>query len=336
MIESIQGVDHVGIGVRDIVRMSAFYRDTLGFNRVLAEMPEEDHPAIRGLIRAPRAIHTSRLLSHDGGELTVALFHATEPTPRPIRSKPRYGDIGVAKLTFAVPDIPAFCRDNSAFAALCFEPKTVALDNTASYSFIYGKDPEGNFIEIVAELDSTPQLDSAPQESTVQIATSSGEKPQGASSAGSLGSGPIFRSIGIAVTDLDRSLAFYREVLGFDRVLLAPHRLFSGLLDEVTGESGSKIRSCLLASSRGRGMLELFEVEKPRGRSIPFSAQWGDFGYLQVCLNSDNPTALAAQIESEKVELLLPFQTIDDPEHPGVFMYMQDPDGILIEIVAGL
>jgi len=32
-------------------------------------------------------------------------------------------------------------------------------------------------------------------------------------------------------------------------------------------------------------MIELFEVMEPRGRSMPFAAGWGDFGYLQVCLN---------------------------------------------------
>ncbi len=315
MISSILGVDHVGLGVRDRERMCSFYRDALRFGKVLAEMPPEDHPPIHGLLRTEKAIHSAMVVGGEAGGPTVALFHATTPAPRPIRRDPRYGDIGVAKLTFAVPDLDSFCRDRGGLVGLFSAPKTVTLADSGEYHFAYGRDPEGNLLEFVS--GSTPAVAAAPG--------------SGAASAGA----PILRSVGIAVTDLERSLAFYRDVLGFDTVIEAPHESFSGLVDELTGVERTSVRSCLLANSRGRGMVELFEVTKPRGRSIPFGTQWGDFGYLQICLYSGVGKALIAQIEAEDVDVLLPLQDVGDPEHPALFMYLRDPDGIPVEVVVG-
>ena len=283
---------------RDTEHVRAFYAEVFGYERVLAEMPEEDHPAMHGLLRAPRAIHSAMLLGHEHGELTVAVLRGDRTRPRPIRKDHRYGDIGVAKVTFAVPDVAAFCTDRSAFLDLASAPKTAFLGNGGECRFAYGHDPEGNLIEIVS------------------------------------GPGITLRSLGIAVTDLDRSLDFYGEVLGFDETVIPPHESFSGLIDEVAGVKGATVRSCLISKSEGGGMLELFEVTKPRGRSIPFGTQWGDFGYLQVCLRAADPQMLVSEIEAQQLDVLLPMQHVDDPDHPAMFMYLRDPDGIPVEIVA--
>ena len=274
-MDTILGIDHVGLGVRDMKRMTSFYADVFGLE-IVASIPEGDHPAIRGLLRSPTAVHSSCLLASRAGGLTLALFQQVDPPPRPIRADHRYGDIGVAKLRFFVAD-PHGSR--------------------------YVSDPEGNLIE----------LSNAP------------EPPSG--------TGPLLSSVGVAVTDLDRSLAFYRDVLGLDTMLQTPDEHFSGLLDKVTGHAGTTARSCVLGSSKGRGALELVEVTKPRGRSIPFGTQWGDFGYLQLCLYATAGERLAAQVVAEKLDVILPLQTVDDPDFPAQFMYLRDPDGIPVEVL---
>jgi len=303
VISGIAGVDHVGIGVRDMERMHSFYQGVLGFDRVLGEMPMEDHPAIHGLIRAHRAVHRSLLIGQHTGDLTVALFHAVDPAPRPIREDPRYGDIGVAKLTFAVPDIDSFCKDKGAFVGLRLSSAGTHLERQDGPRSIYGRDPEGNLVEFVSE----PGIGSS--------------------------HGPVLCSVGIAVTDLERSLEFYRGVLGFDRVIAAPRERSSGQIDEITGVRGAAVRSCTIENSQGRGRVELIEATRPRGRSLPFGTQWGDFGYLQVCLFGTDRETLTAQLETEPVEVLLPPQEVEDPEHPAMFLYLRDPDGIPLEVM---
>jgi catechol 2,3-dioxygenase-like lactoylglutathione lyase family enzyme len=303
-MDGVLGVDHVGIGVRSMEGMKSFYRNVLGFTHVLGEMPEADHAAMHQLLRSATAVHSAALLGHEAGGISVALFHSTDPVPRPIRKDFRYGDIGVAKITMAVSDLDALYRDLGDRVGFCSTPKTATIPGWGDYRFAYGRDPEGNLIEFF----------SGPDEHTEN------------------GFGGL-RSIGIAVTDLERSMTFYQASLGFDIVVVASHTAFSGLVDEVSGCTQTEVRSCVLATGKGRGMLEIFEVLKPRGRSIPFGTRWGDFGYLQACLYRHDIQEMTTKGEARGIELLAAPQIIDDPEHPGVFMYVRDPDGVPVELV---
>jgi hypothetical protein len=130
-------------------------------------------------------------------------------------------------------------------------------------------------------------------------------------------------------------MSFYQKYAGFDTVVINVHEKFSGLVDEVSGDKQTKVRSCLLASSHGNGMVELFEVLKPRGRSIPSFTMWGDFGYWQVCLNCDNVREIAAYFEEEGIEFFTRLQLMHD-EREGSFIYVQDPDGIPVEFLGFL
>jgi catechol 2,3-dioxygenase-like lactoylglutathione lyase family enzyme len=298
----VAGVDHAGVGVRDWEATKSFYIQTMGFNKVLGEMPERDHEAIHALLRSSPAIHRAIHLNHEAGGISVALFHGTTPVPRPIRKDFRYGDVGVNKMTMSVSDLDRVYKETRDKIRFCSQPKSVTIPGSQEHRFVHAKDPEGNLIEFI----SGPL---APAED---------------------GFGGV-RWLGIGVTDLDRSMDFYRRHLGFDRVVVGEHRAFSGLVDEVSGGTGTEVRSCLLAADEDNRMIELLEVDKPRGRSIPFGVQWGDFGYLQCCLSGVDVGDMLSYWKEESLELLAPPQTIGDPDHGGAFMYLRDPDGIPIE-----
>ena len=144
--------------------------------------------------------------------------------------------------------------------------------------------------------------------------------------------------MGVSVTDLKRAVAFYQEYAGFDAIFTDIHEGFSGLTDEISGSKNTRVRSCVLKNSTAEGMIELFEVMEPRGRSIPFTARWGDFGYLQVCLNGkqgDDIFRMASYFENEGMEFLSGPQLMGD-EREGAFFYIKDPDGIPVEFLVFL
>jgi catechol 2,3-dioxygenase-like lactoylglutathione lyase family enzyme len=300
----VNGIDHIGIGVKDQEAMKSFYKNVLGFDKVFGEMPEEDHPPIHALLRTAPTVLSAVQLGHRAGGIAVALFHKTIPAPRAIRKDFRYGDIGLTKIAISVSDLEQTHRDLRKSVNFCSEPKSVAIPGWGEHRFVYCRDPEGNLIEFVS----------------------------GTPIAGRFGLDRV-AWIGIGVTDLERSKAFYREHLEFDVVVIENHETYSGLVDEISGSPGTRVRSCLLANSRSSGMIELFEVLDPRGRSMPFGAQWGDFGYLQVCLYGDDLHPMTTHCEKAGIDFLTPPQIIDDPEHPGAFMYISDSDGIPVEFV---
>jgi len=298
------GVHHVAIGVKSLETMKSFYQGVLEFTDVFGEFPETDHEAMNEVLRMSPVVFKGIMFNQGAGGVSVELIKMTNPVPRAIRKDFRYGDIGVAKITVAVSDVECLYGDFKGRIDFCSEPKLVAIPGWGDYRFVYCRDPEGNLIEFLSGVN-------------LPVPNRFG----GA------------RWIGISVTDLQRSKPFYQQYFGLDRVVIESHEGFSGLVDEISGGSHTRVRSCVLANSKGGGMLELFEVLEPRGRSIPFAANWGDFGYLQVCFYCDNIHEMAAYFEKEGMEFLTRIKTIDDgrPEHAGSFIYFRDPDGIPVE-----
>ena len=301
------GVHHVAIGVKNLEPMKSFYRDILGFTEIFAEFDESEQEIMRDVARASRVVFGGVILCQRAGGILLELIRMTAPAPRPIRKDFRYGDIGVAKITVAVSDVKVLYDELKGKVNFCSGPKVTAIRGWGDYPFVYCRDPEGNLVELVSMTNVEAK--------------------------GRFGG---VRSIGISVTDLERSISFYQKHLGFDVVMMGSHEGFSGLVDEVSGGKDTRFRSCLLAANnKGDGMIELFEVSKPRGRSIPFSTNWGDFGYLQVCFNCNDINGMASYGEEAGIEFLCSPKRMDGgiPGHPGEFVYAKDPDGIPIEFL---
>jgi catechol 2,3-dioxygenase-like lactoylglutathione lyase family enzyme len=299
-------VHHVAIGVRSLKTMKAFYQNILEFNKVFLEFEESEHEIMHEVLRTSHVVFSGIIFNQEEEGILVELIKMTNPVPRAVRKDFRYGDIGVSKITIPVSDLDYFYRELGDKIVFCSKPKLANVPGWGDYYFVYLRDPEGNLIELISMKSGRSQ--------------------------NRLGG---VRSVGIGVTDLKRSMSFYRKHLGLDRVVIDSHESFSGLVDEVSCGNRTQVRSCVLANSKGSGTIELIEVMKPRGRSIPFATNFGDFGYLQVCLYCNDIEEVAAYCEKEGIEVLSRPQLMDDgiPEHKGSFLYAKDPDGIPIEFL---
>jgi catechol 2,3-dioxygenase-like lactoylglutathione lyase family enzyme len=303
------GIHHVAVGVRNLETMKSFYRDVLEFKNVFVNFPEAEYPALQEVVRTPHPIYSAILFNQAVGGIIVELVRMVNPDPRPIRNEFRLGDIGVAKITIAVKEVEKLYGELKDSINFCSKPKLAKIQGWGECHFVYCRDPEGNFVEFI-----------------------SGAKVPSQNRFGGV------CWVGVSVTDLNRSVTFYQKYLGFDTLFINPHESFSGLVDELSGEKNTKIRSCVLASNKTEGMVELFEVLEPRGRSIPFGTRWGDFGNLQVCLNGKQGGdifEMAAYFEKEGMEFLSGPQLMHD-EREGAFFYMKDPDGIPVEFLVFL
>ena len=304
----VSGVHHVAIGVKDLKRMMSFYQGVIGFSEVFAEFDESEQEIMRDVTRSPKAVFSGAILQQKAGGPMVEFIHMSQPLPRPIRKDFRYGDIGVSKITLAVSDVFGVYAALQDRVNFCAPPAVSHIPGLGAYPFVYCRDPEGNLVEMVAA-----------------------DSPAGSGDGMFAG----VCSIGISVTDLVRSISFYEKQLGFD-VVLDIHEGYSGAVDPITGMTGSRVRSCRLsASSTPSVTVELFEVISPRGRSLPFAAGWGDFGYLQAAFDCADVNAMADKLTMAGLDLLCSPKVMVDgiADHPGEFVYARDPDGIPVEFL---
>jgi extradiol dioxygenase family protein len=213
----------------------------------------------------------------------------------------------VNKLSIAVPDIMAFYKEHRDHLRFCSEPKCVTLPDWGEHHFVFIKDPEDNYVEFI----SGPRLG--------QMSGFGGS-----------------RWVGVSVTDLERSMAFYQSV-GFDTIVVRPHESFSGNIDDISGAALTEVRSSLLANSNGLGMVELSEFRRPRGRSIPFNMIWGDYGLFEICIECEDIHDTADMCRRNKMDFLhKPSLALEAGDIEMWFMYVYDPDGIPLEIVAAM
>jgi catechol 2,3-dioxygenase-like lactoylglutathione lyase family enzyme len=130
--------------------------------------------------------------------------------------------------------------------------------------------------------------------------------------------------VALNTANLERMLAFYRDVAGFEVVAELGWK-DSPQIDEVVGLRGSAARQVMLRA--GNAYLELFEYSAPAPRDAP-PLRPCDRGYTHLCLD-------VVDIESEHARLTRAGARFE--REPGDFgeiraVYGKDPDGNVIEI----
>jgi catechol 2,3-dioxygenase-like lactoylglutathione lyase family enzyme len=131
------------------------------------------------------------------------------------------------------------------------------------------------------------------------------------------------------VSSLDRTIAFFRDCLGFDLVSRAPRS--PELVSRITGVAGAQVTIAFL---RGAGhTIELIEYGAPadRGRVV---ARPCDAGFAHVAFNVDNVDAAVEAAEAFGVKPIAPPVAIDQgPNRGRKVVYVRDADGVTIEFI---
>jgi catechol 2,3-dioxygenase-like lactoylglutathione lyase family enzyme len=142
----IRGIHHVGVHVRDLERMTKFYREAFGFEIVL-EHSWKDDPVTDRVIDVSGS--AARMCMMRAGTCYIELFQYSAPEPVSTR-RLRPFDKGYTHLCVDVTDIDEE-YERLRGAGMTFgdrAPIDLGLVKT-----IYGYDPEGGLIEIQQTVD---------------------------------------------------------------------------------------------------------------------------------------------------------------------------------------
>ena len=104
------GVHHIALGVKSLKSMRSFYENVLKLNHVLVEFPNGEHESLEEVFRMFPVEFAGVIFGQEAGGIYVELIQMINPSPHYIRSDFRYGDIGVNKITLAVPNLEQFYR----------------------------------------------------------------------------------------------------------------------------------------------------------------------------------------------------------------------------------
>jgi catechol 2,3-dioxygenase-like lactoylglutathione lyase family enzyme len=140
-------------------------------------------------------------------------------------------------------------------------------------------------------------------------------------------------SIGMTVSDLDRSVEFYRKVLTFEKV--AEWESHGDAAEQRTGIFGVRYRTARM--QLGEESIELTEYLTPQGRPAPAESRSNDRWFQHVAIIVSDMDRAYERLREFKVRHASPApQRLPDwnPNAGGIrAFYFRDPDGHPLEIL---
>ena len=131
------------------------------------------------------------------------------------------------------------------------------------------------------------------------------------------------------VSNLDRTLAFFRDCLGFELISKAPRD--PALVSRITGVDGADM---MIAFVKAPGhTIELIEYRAPATKGA-VKARPCDTGFAHLAFNVDDAVAAVAAAERYGVKPIAAPVTIDQGPNKGrKVAYLRDWDGVTIEFI---
>jgi len=142
------GIHHTAISTPDLDRSVAFYRDLFGF-KVLFDFPwDERNRAFAKTHALPET--AGRVVMLEQGDSRLEIFEYKTPVPAADIPDRRNVDLGICHFCFEVKDIEKE-YDRLLAAGMPMQSELVSQANIRN---CYGRDPDGNLIEIIEYFDT--------------------------------------------------------------------------------------------------------------------------------------------------------------------------------------
>jgi catechol 2,3-dioxygenase-like lactoylglutathione lyase family enzyme len=131
----------------------------------------------------------------------------------------------------------------------------------------------------------------------------------------------------ISTADLERSVRFYRDLLGFEEIFTSGWERGADRADKITGLADSSARLVMLKA--GNAYIEIFQYSSPQARAGDPNRPACDHGITHLCLDVRDIQAEYERLKTAGMAFHCPPQ-----EMGGVSAtYGRDPDGNIVELL---
>lgn len=139
--------------------------------------------------------------------------------------------------------------------------------------------------------------------------------------------------INLVVADMDRSVAFYTDVLGMRTTFEV--NLTGEWIDTVAGLPDIQARCVFLAPSGGGARLELLEYRSPVGTDPDENRLPNTGGLRHYALEVENLDSWYERLREAGADIvsppvMVPFRIVDGVQKR--LFYLRDPDGVIVEL----
>ncbi|MBK8555180.1 MAG: VOC family protein [Lewinellaceae bacterium] len=308
----ISGIQQVGIGVSNVHAGFDWYRKHFGMDVPIFEEAATASLMLPYTGGEPRDRHAILAVNMQGGG-GMEIWQYTSRIPEPAAFQTQLGDLGIFMAKIKCKDVQA-CFHDLRKKGVTMLTKVGTRPDGREHFFV--KDPWGNSFEVVS----------------ANVWFSKNNRFQ---------TGGIYGCT-IGVSDMDKAIAFYSKILGYDQVVYDK----SGKFDDLLGVDGGEqaFRRVLLEHSHprkgafsplfGPTEIELVQATERTPVKIFENRFWGDLGFIHLCFDITGMEEMKAFCAAEGHPFTVDSSgSFDMGEAAGYFSYIEDPDGTLIEFV---
>ncbi|WP_294080381.1 VOC family protein [Proteiniphilum sp. UBA5384] len=314
----IAGIQQVGIGVEHLYEAWKEYIDLFNMDIRILEDDKVAELMLPYTGGKPQQRHALIAINIQGGG-GFEVWQYSGRKPQPLGFTLNMGDLGILA-----------CKVKSRDVARTFEefsknPKANILgglqQNIDGHQTFYVRDSYGNLFQLV-------------QDDYIF-------KDEGHSNGGTVG-------VTIGVTDIDKAMTVYHDILGYDKIIADEAGVFPDF--EALPSGTQQFRRRLITHSQprkgslselfGTSYIELVQALERTPKKLYEGRFWGDPGFIQVCFDIRNMDALRTKCAEsgypftvDTTQNIKEGNSFDMGDAAGQFAYIEDPDGTLIEFV---
>lgn len=138
----------------------------------------------------------------------------------------------------------------------------------------------------------------------------------------------------IGISDMEKSLRFYQNVLGLDTILYDFDYSKDGLEFRKVGLQKKATGKGAFNKLLGDVTIELVQLKNKEAKKIYENRYWGDCGFIHLCFDVLDMKSLKIHAEKQHCHFTVDSNnTFEMDNASGRFCYVEDPDGTLIELV---
>jgi catechol 2,3-dioxygenase-like lactoylglutathione lyase family enzyme len=308
----VRAVALVGLSVSDLERSRAFFEGVLDFRfEDESEVTGEDVERLHGVFGVRARIARLRL-----GDERIELTQYLAPEGRPLPADARSNDLSFQHVAIVVSDMQrAYARLREHRVRHASSGPQLLPDwnpNAGGIEAFYFKDPDGHALEVIAY------------------------PPGKGDPRWQQGGERLFLGLdhtAIAVSDTERSLAFYRDVLGLS--VAGASENWGTEQEHLNNVFGARLRITALRAASGPGV-ELLEYLAPRdGRPYPPDARACDLVHWHVRMVAGELGSVERAVRDAHAALVSPGVVELAGGELGFAsgLRLRDPDGHVIEVV---
>jgi catechol 2,3-dioxygenase-like lactoylglutathione lyase family enzyme len=290
---------HVNINCTDVARSKAFYEEFVGLKAGAHTVP--DLQPVESF-RIAMGQWDAYMLDDGSPGAPVKLDLLEWKQPRPVgRPYPAFNHLGFFRLCYVTRDLDAKYAKFEAAGIECFSrPRTLQLDAEPGRSvrFFCARDPDGTVIEFVA------------------------------------GDSDRLSHVNVNCSDLERSRAFYAEILGFPPSSRSTPPPQPGAAFGYDGEVAWDAFFFTEVQTDHRFIIDLLEWKQPRPFGRPY-AEANHLGIFRLAMLVPDIEAAYAELRAKGVPCWSPPEALKmGPGLPTVkALLLSDPDGATLELI---